>query len=109
MTKDEMNAYFSPATQCNRLAGQYIVWKTSERNYYANGTGQASTDKYNCGLVSKKQKDILVTSKYARVPLYQAYVVPIELAALWPTWEGTTDNKKIDHAELVSTLETLKG
>jgi hypothetical protein len=107
MTKDEMNNYFQPATQCNRLASQFIVWKSKETNYYANGTGEASTDKYNCGLVSKKQKDILITTKYARVPLHQSYVVSVELASKWPQWDGTTDNKKITHSELIELLETL--
>lgn len=111
MTKDEMNAYFLPATQHKKLAGEFIVWKEKQNLYYANGTGQTSEDRYLCGLVNKKSGDIAITTKHARVPLHSAYVIPLELAAKWPAWQGedaVLGNKKITRDELIGILETLQ-
>ena len=105
-----MNAHFKPATESKVLAGSYIVWVESQTMYYANGSGRTSELRYRLDLVAKKQKDILVTKRFSRVPLYKAYVVTPELAAKWPTWTGDDaclGNKKITKDELVNLLETM--
>lgn len=110
MDKNTANKFFLPASECKKLAGEYIVWKVKQVLYYANGTGNSSEDRYNCGLVSKKQKDVLITNKFDRVPLYSAYVVNIDIAAKWPHWDGEDSvlgNKKITHGELMEILESM--
>jgi hypothetical protein len=110
MDKDTANKFFSPASECKKLAGEYIIWKVKQVNYYANGTGNSSEDRYNCALVSKKQKDVLITNKFDRVPLFFAYVVSIEVAAKWPRWDGEDSvlgNKKITKLELMEILESM--
>lgn len=112
MTKDEMNAYFTPATSHKKLAGEFIVWTEIQRNYYANGTGNASELRYKCELVSKKSGDILVTNKHDRVPMHSAYIVSQDIYLMWPAWTGddaVLGNKKITRAELIELLENLKG
>lgn len=101
MTKDEANKFFQPASENKRLAGQYIVWKV-EQNY----TGQKE-ERYCLGLVSKKSGDVLITSKFDRVRLFSAYVVSVDIAAKWPTWDETLGNKKITKSEMMEILESL--
>jgi hypothetical protein len=108
MSKDEANKFFQPASECKKLAGEYIVWKIEQTNYYVNpNTPNARETRYCLGLVSKKQKDTLITSKFDRVPLRSAYVVSIDMAAKWPQWDDVLGNKKITRSELMAIVEAL--
>lgn len=108
MTKDEANKFFKPASENKRLAGEYIVWKVEQTNYYVDPNHPRATEtKYCLGLVRQKQGETLITSKFDRVRLFSAYVVSIDLAAKWPQWDDGLGNKKITHAELMAILETL--
>lgn len=104
MNTDTINAKFQPATtKKGNFKGLYIVWKTIDRMHYANGTASSSAERYNIGKVIKKQKDTLITEKFDRVLLHNAYIVLDEaLPEKWEKWDDVIGYRKIDKITLLS-------
>jgi len=105
----DYNAFFTPATKhTGKFRGLYIVYKEVQKTYYASYNGSSESVKYALCKVARKKGDLLISDRYDRIRMHDAYIFTSNKAIEnWPLWDEVLGYKPLDKIELLQLLDVV--